>query len=56
MRLAFYVLGGFVVVLAAGGIYGYLRLKRYLARSQEGVQSTMSDIVEEIDSYQEKTQ
>lgn len=56
MKLVLYVLGGLLALLAVGGVYGYLRLKRYLARSQEGVQGTVSDIVEEIDSYQEKTQ
>lgn len=56
MRILLYALGGLLVLIAVGGVYGYIRLKNYLARSQEGAQGTMSDIAEEIDSYQEKTQ
>lgn len=56
MRIVFYALGALLLLVVAGGIYAYLRLKRYLASTQEGAQSTMSEIVEEIDSYQEKTQ
>lgn len=56
MEILLYVLGGLLLLAALGAVYLYFRMKRYLARSQERVQGTMSDIMEEIDSYQEKTQ
>lgn len=56
MQLLLYVLGGLLLLVAIAAVYLYFRMKNYLARSQEGVQGTMSAIAEEIDSYQEKTQ
>lgn len=56
LQILFIVLGGLALLLLAGGVIGFFWVKRYLARSQEGVKDTMSDIAEEIDSFQEKTQ
>lgn len=56
MQILLYVLGGLALLLVVAAAVGYGYLRRYLARAQEGVEGTMSEIVEEIDSYQEKTQ
>lgn len=56
MRILLYVMGGLLLLAALGTVYLYFRMKQYLARSQDGVQGTTSEIIEEIDSYQEKTQ
>lgn len=56
MSILLIVLGGVALLAVVGAAVGYYLIKKYLTRSQEGVHSTMSDIVEEIDSYQEKTQ
>ena len=56
MRILLFALGGLLVLVTVGAVYLFWRMKHYLGRSEEGVQSTMSDIVEEIDSFQEKTQ
>lgn len=56
MHIVLYVLGGLLLLVAIAAVILYFRMKRYLARSHEGLQSTMSEIAEEIESYQEKTQ
>lgn len=56
MRILLLVLGGLLVFVALAALVLYLRMRSYLARSQGGIQSTVSEIAEEIDSYQEKTQ
>lgn len=56
MKILLLVLGGILLLLAVAAVIGYLYMKKYLERSQEGVRATMSEIGEEIDSYQEKTQ
>lgn len=56
MQILLYALGGLLLVAIIAAVYLFFRMKRYLARSREGVPGTMSDIVEEIDSYQGKTQ
>lgn len=56
MRILLYALGGLLLLVAVAAVILYFRMKRYLARSHEGVQSTMADIAEEIESYKEKTQ
>ncbi len=49
-------LGGLLLILAIGAVVFYVRMKRYLAKAHDGVEGTASEIVEEIDSYQSKTQ
>ncbi|MGH9789276.1 MAG: hypothetical protein ACRD4U_11310 [Candidatus Acidiferrales bacterium] len=49
-------LGGLLLILAIGAVVFYFRMKRYLAKAHDGVEGTASEIVEEIDSYQSKTQ
>ncbi|MGH9778000.1 MAG: hypothetical protein ACRD5I_06280 [Candidatus Acidiferrales bacterium] len=49
-------LGGLLLILAIGAVLFYFRMKSYLAKAHEGVEGTASEIVEEIDSYQSKTQ
>lgn len=56
MKILLYALGGLLLLALAAGVYLYVRMRRFLAASQEGVQGTASEIVEEIESYQEKTQ
>lgn len=56
MQILLYALGGLLLLTVLGAVYLFFRMKRYLARSREGVQGTASEIAEEIDSYQEKTQ
>ena len=48
--------GGLLLILAIGAVVFYFRMKRYLAKAHDGVEGTASEIVEEIDSYQTKTQ
>jgi hypothetical protein len=49
-------LGGLLLILAIGAVVFYYRMKSYLAKAHDGVEGTASEIVEEIDSYQSKTQ
>jgi hypothetical protein len=49
-------LGGLLLIFAVAAVVFFVRMKRYLAKAQEGVEGTASEIVEEIDSYQTKTQ
>jgi len=49
-------LGGLLLILAIGAVVFYFRMKSYLAKAHDGVEGTASEIVEEIDSYQSKTQ
>lgn len=49
-------LGGLLLILAIGAVVFYFRMKSYLAKAHEGMEGTASEIVEEIDSYQTKTQ
>src|SRR3990172_9047867 len=56
MRVLLYVLGGLLLIAVAAALYLYFRMRRYLAKSQQRVQGTASELIEEIDSYQEKTQ
>ena len=49
-------LGGLLLILAIGALVFYFRMKSYLAKAHGGVEGTASEIVEEIDSYQSKTQ
>lgn len=56
MRILLLALGGLLLVIAIGAVFLYFRMKSYIAKAQEGVQGTASEIVEEIDSYQTKTQ
>jgi hypothetical protein len=48
--------GGLLLILAIGAVVFYFRMKSYLAKAHGGVEGTASEIVEEIDSYQSKTQ
>ena len=45
-----------VGIVLAAVLYAAWRIKRYLTRTQQHAQDNLSDIVEEIDSYQTKTQ
>lgn len=56
VNIVLYVLGGLLLLVAVAALILYLRMKKYLAKSHQGMRSTMSEIAEEIDSYQEKTQ
>lgn len=56
MRVLLYALGALLLVAIGAALYLYFRMRRYLAKSQQGVQGTASELMEEIDSYQEKTQ
>ncbi|MEE8201047.1 MAG: hypothetical protein V3R29_07740 [Candidatus Acidoferrales bacterium] len=56
MQILLYALGGLLVLVAVASVLLYFRAKRYLAESQEGLKGTASGIIEEIDSYHEKTQ
>jgi hypothetical protein len=56
MRILLYALGGLLLVAVAAALYLFVRMRRYLRKAQEGVEGTASEIMEEIDSYQEKTQ
>lgn len=56
MKIVLYVLGGLLLLVVVAALFLYFRMRAYLARSREGVQGTMSEIAEEIESYQEKTQ
>jgi hypothetical protein len=49
-------LGGLLLILAIAAVVFFFRMKRYLAKAQEGVEGTASEVIEEIDSYQTKTQ
>ncbi len=49
-------LGGLLLILAIGAVVFYFRMRSYLAKAHDGVEGTASEIVEEIDSYQSKTQ
>lgn len=49
-------LGGLLLVLAIAAVVLYFRMKNYLHKAQEGVTGTASEVIEEIDSYQSKTQ
>ena len=49
-------LGGLLLIVAIAAVMLYFRMKNYLHKAQHGVTGTASDIVEEIDSYQSKTQ
>jgi len=56
MRILLYALGGLLLIAVAAALYLFFRLRRYLRKAQGGVEGTASEIIEEIDSYQEKTQ
>lgn len=56
MQILLYALGGLLLLVAIGALLLFFRAKRYLAESREGLEGTASGIIEEIDSYQEKTQ
>jgi len=56
MRVLLYVLGGLLLIAVAAALYLYFRMRRYLKKAQGGVEGTASEIIDEIDSYQEKTQ
>lgn len=56
MRTALIVLLTIVGLGLIAALVLYWKLKRYLGRSGEGVESTVSEIGEEIESYHEKTQ
>ena len=56
MRTALIVLLTIVGLGLVAALVLYWKLRRYLARSGQGVKTTMSEIGEEIDSYHEKTQ
>jgi len=56
MKPLLVVVGGLFLLLLVAAVFLYLRLRNYLARPQEGVESTVTGIAEEIESYQEKTQ
>lgn len=56
MRVLLYALGGLLLVALGGALYLFFRMRRYLSKTQDGVEGTASEIIEEIDSYQEKTQ
>ena len=49
-------LGGLVLIAVVAAVVLYFRMKSYLRKAQQGVQGTSSEIMEEIDSYQSKTQ
>ena len=49
-------LGGLALILLIGAVVFFIRMKRYLAQAQQGVEGTASEVIEEIDSYQSKTQ
>ena len=49
-------LGGLLLIVAVAAVVLYFRMKSYLHKAQGGVEGTASKIVEEIDSYQSKTQ
>jgi hypothetical protein len=49
-------LGGLALIVLIGAVVFFFRMRSYLAKAQEGVEGTASEIVEEIDSYQTKTQ
>jgi hypothetical protein len=56
MRVFLLVLLVLLVLVIAGLAYGYRRMKRYLAQSEGRIEGVVSEIQEEIDGYQEKTQ
>lgn len=56
MGTALTILAVVVVLGLLASLILYWKMKRYLARSGKGVQSTISEIGEEIESYHEKTQ
>lgn len=56
MRFLLLGLGGLLLIVAIAAIVLYFRMKNYLHKAQQGVTGTASEIVEEIDSYQSKTQ
>lgn len=56
MKIVLYVLGGLLLLVGVAAVFLYFRMRAYLRRSPEGIQGTMSEIAEEIDNYQEKTQ
>lgn len=56
MQLLLLTLGGLLLLAVIGAVVLYFYVKKYLKRSQEGAEETMSEIAEEIDSYREKTQ
>ncbi len=49
-------LGGLALIVLIGAVVFFFRMRSYLAKAHEGVEGTASEIVEEIDSYQTKTQ
>lgn len=49
-------LGGLLLILVIAAVVLYFRMKNYLHKAQEGVTGTASEVIEEIDSYQSKTQ
>ncbi len=49
-------LGGLLLILVVAAVVLYFRMRNYLHKAQQGVTGTASEIVEEIDSYQSKTQ
>lgn len=56
MGILFLVLGGLLLLALIGALVLYFYMRNYLKRSEEGIEGTMTEIAEEIDSYQEKTQ
>ena len=56
MHIVLYALGGLLLLAAIGAVVLFLRMRKYLASSQESVEGTVSEIAGEIESYQEKTQ
>jgi len=49
-------LGGLLLIMVIAAVVLYFRMKNYLHKAHGGVEGTASKIVEEIDSYQSKTQ
>jgi len=56
MKILLYALGALLLVAIGAALYLFFRMRRYLQKAQQGVQGTASEIIEEIESYQEKTQ
>ena len=56
MRFLLIGLGGLLLIFAIAAVVFFFRMRRYLAKAQEGVEGTASEVIEEIDSYQSKTQ
>ncbi len=56
MQFLLFGLGGLLLILVIAAVVLYFRMKNYLHKARQGVTGTASEIVEEIDSYQSKTQ